>query len=112
MKTKLNQYLLYTECNDNITGYSGVIESPNFPNDYPGGYNCTWKITVPKGNKINITFSHFWLEGSLSAGLSLGNGIHFGDLVRILKKTNTESDNCTSDFVEVFIRNVLDFENF
>ena len=53
-------YLL--ECTRNITGYRGVIESPNFPQPYDSLLNCTWTITAPHGNKINLTFSHFDLE--------------------------------------------------
>ncbi|XP_021927790.1 cubilin [Zootermopsis nevadensis] len=53
-----------TDCNTAVTGFSGVIESPNFPSDYPDGLDCTWNITATRGNKINVTFSHFELEDS------------------------------------------------
>ena len=45
-----------------ITGLSGVIESPNFPDPYPHNRNCTWTIEAPIGNKINASFSHFEVE--------------------------------------------------
>ncbi|KAJ8727244.1 hypothetical protein PYW08_015641 [Mythimna loreyi] len=48
-----------TICNNNITGRYGVIESPGYPSNYPLNLNCLWTITVPKGNKINVTFTHF-----------------------------------------------------
>ncbi|XP_045763527.1 cubilin homolog [Maniola jurtina] len=48
-----------TVCNNNISGTYGVIESPGFPEKYPLNSDCLWTITVPKGNKINITFTHF-----------------------------------------------------
>ncbi|XP_069688891.1 cubilin [Periplaneta americana] len=51
-----------TVCNNVVKGYSGVIESPNFPSNYADNTDCTWNITAPRGNKINITFSHFELE--------------------------------------------------
>ncbi|XP_073985355.1 cubilin-like isoform X1 [Rhodnius prolixus] len=50
-----------TDCNRTITGFRGVIESPNFPNDEPDEVNCNWIIEAPKGNSINISFSHFKL---------------------------------------------------
>lgn len=54
-----------------VRGFNGVIESPNFPNKYPGSLNCTWTIEAPKGNTINVTFSHFELEGpSVTKGCS------------------------------------------
>jgi cubilin len=51
-----------TLCNRTIEMNSGVIESPNFPNQYPHDYDCSWTIVVPKGNQINMQFSHFELE--------------------------------------------------
>ncbi|XP_030748736.1 cubilin-like [Sitophilus oryzae] len=51
-----------TVCTNTVTGFSGVIESPNFPNEYPTNQNCEWNIIVPSNNKINITFSHFSVE--------------------------------------------------
>ncbi|XP_046451773.1 cubilin-like isoform X2 [Daphnia pulex] len=51
-----------TLCNTELKGLSGVIESPNFPNNYPHNRNCTWTIAAPLGNRINLTFSHFDVE--------------------------------------------------
>lgn len=51
-----------TLCNRKLKGLSGVIESPNFPNNYPHHLDCDWTIEVPLGNKIGIEFSHFDLE--------------------------------------------------
>lgn len=69
-----------TVCNRTIRGLQGVIESPNFPNNYPPNIKCLWNIVVPMGNKINISFSHFDLENS--------------------KKYN---NSCYTDYVEVSI---------
>lgn len=56
-------YLKYkTLCNRTISATSGVIESPNFPDQYPINVDCAWTIVVPKGNKIHMQFSHFELE--------------------------------------------------
>jgi cubilin len=62
-------YLKYkTFCNRTIEMNSGVLESPNFPGQYPPDMDCSWKIVVPKGNRITLQFSHFNLEneGKLS----------------------------------------------
>ncbi|XP_059051310.1 cubilin-like [Achroia grisella] len=48
-----------TICRNNITGSYGVIESPDYPNNYPLNLNCLWTINVSKGSKINVTFTHF-----------------------------------------------------
>lgn len=56
-------FLKYSiHCNRTIRMDSGVIESPNFPNDYPNNLDCAWTIVVTKGNRINMQFSHFYLE--------------------------------------------------
>ncbi|KAI4498132.1 hypothetical protein M0802_006618 [Mischocyttarus mexicanus] len=52
-----------TQCNNELHGFRGVIESPNFPNKYDHSKICNWTINAPIGNKINLTFSHFDLEG-------------------------------------------------
>jgi cubilin len=49
-------------CNRTIEADSGVIESPNFPEDYPNNLDCAWTIKVSKGNIVNMQFSHFHLE--------------------------------------------------
>ncbi|XP_053408750.1 cubilin-like isoform X2 [Mercenaria mercenaria] len=49
-------------CSGTLTGFSGVIESPNFPNPYPHNRNCTWIIEASQGNTVNVTFSHFNIE--------------------------------------------------
>ncbi|XP_046746260.1 cubilin-like [Diprion similis] len=54
-----------TLCHRILKGFRGVIESPNFPNNYPHRENCSWVIEAPLGNKINATFSHFDLEAGL-----------------------------------------------
>lgn len=56
-------FLKYSiKCNRTINADSGVIESPNFPNDYPHNTDCAWTIVVSRGNKISYQFSHFHLE--------------------------------------------------
>ena len=40
----------------------GEIQSPKHPEMYPNDLHCEWNITVPKGFRINITFTIFDLE--------------------------------------------------
>ncbi|XP_061178089.1 cubilin-like [Saccostrea echinata] len=49
-------------CDTTLSDYSGVIESPNFPNPYAHNRNCTWIIQTTLGNTINASFSHFQVE--------------------------------------------------
>ncbi|XP_052697133.1 cubilin-like isoform X2 [Crassostrea angulata] len=56
-------HAFYTSiCDTVLTDYSGVIESPNFPNPYPHNRNCTWVIQATLGNTLNVSFSHFQVE--------------------------------------------------
>lgn len=66
-------YLKYkTNCNRTIMDTSGVVESPNFPEQYPGNTDCAWTIVVPKGNQIHMQFSHFEMENE---GVSNGTNV-------------------------------------
>ncbi|XP_053662149.1 cubilin homolog [Anopheles marshallii] len=71
-------------CRRNITGYGGVIESPNFPHEYAGSMDCRWTIRVPLGNKINLEFSHFDVESMTQQ-----------------TATNATHQRCPFDYVEI-----------
>uniref|UniRef100_A0A3P8SX64 Cubilin n=1 Tax=Amphiprion percula TaxID=161767 RepID=A0A3P8SX64_AMPPE len=46
--------------------HSGVVESLNFPNNYPENSRCSWTIEASPGNTINYTFTAFQLETTSS----------------------------------------------
>lgn len=84
-------YLKYSmKCNQTIQSNSGILESPNFPNDYPINTDCSWTIVVSKGNKINVQFSHFYLENDK------------------LFHNETNEHICKYDYIEMFD---VDFES-
>uniref|UniRef100_A0A1Y1LNZ2 Cubilin n=1 Tax=Photinus pyralis TaxID=7054 RepID=A0A1Y1LNZ2_PHOPY len=62
-------------CHNVLKGFRGTIESPNFPHPSPYAVDCTWKIEVAMGNRINISFSHLNLDSA--------------------------SPGCTTDFVKI-----------
>ncbi|XP_066263260.1 cubilin-like [Branchiostoma lanceolatum] len=45
-----------------IFSYTGIVTSPNYPNDYGNEENCDWTITVPEGNIVRLTFDSFVTE--------------------------------------------------
>ncbi|XP_054159895.1 LOW QUALITY PROTEIN: cubilin-like [Oppia nitens] len=53
-------------CSTILSGYRGVIESPNFPEPYNNNANCTWRINVPRGNNITIAFSRMVIESDMN----------------------------------------------
>ncbi|XP_029722333.2 cubilin homolog isoform X1 [Aedes albopictus] len=77
-------------CKRNITGFGGVIESPNFPDKYPGSSDCLWTINVPLGNKIDIEFSHFELENGMIFNSDQSHVCHF-DYVEISEPNDEQN---------------------
>lgn len=87
-------FLQYSiNCNRTISSNTGVIESPNFPNQYLNNFNCAWTVAVPKGNRINYQFSHLQMEFQ---DLSCRH-----DWVEIAETGTTEKQRCK--FFKTFI---------
>uniref|UniRef100_G3NHX3 Procollagen C-endopeptidase enhancer 2 n=1 Tax=Gasterosteus aculeatus aculeatus TaxID=481459 RepID=G3NHX3_GASAC len=49
-------------CGGNITGDSGVIGSQGYPGVYPPNAKCVWRITVPEGKVVVLSFRSIDLE--------------------------------------------------
>lgn len=47
-----------------ITAPSGTIKSPNYPSNYGNRANCIWKLNVPEGFRIQLTFNSFMVESN------------------------------------------------
>ncbi|XP_020913979.1 dorsal-ventral patterning tolloid-like protein 1 isoform X2 [Exaiptasia diaphana] len=45
-----------------LAGYSGVLSSPYYPEEYPHRVDCDWIIIVPQGHHIKLTFTDFDIE--------------------------------------------------
>jgi len=48
-----------SSCGASLVGPSGSFSSPNNPNSYPDNAYCRWKISVPSGKKVMVTFNSF-----------------------------------------------------
>ncbi|MGH0144612.1 UNVERIFIED_CONTAM: hypothetical protein FKN15_003784 [Acipenser sinensis] len=53
-----------TTCGGNVTGPAGVILSPNYPQPYPPGKECDWRIKVNPDFVIALIFKSFNMEPS------------------------------------------------
>lgn len=51
-----------TTCGGQLSGDKGQFTSPNFPNYYPPQTLCEWRITVPEGKVVKVTFNKFLLD--------------------------------------------------
>ncbi|XP_018608857.1 procollagen C-endopeptidase enhancer 2-like [Scleropages formosus] len=49
-------------CGGNMTGDSGLIGSPGYPGVYTPSTKCVWRITVPEGRVVALTFRSIDLE--------------------------------------------------
>uniref|UniRef100_A0A8D3CAD4 CUB and Sushi multiple domains 3a n=1 Tax=Scophthalmus maximus TaxID=52904 RepID=A0A8D3CAD4_SCOMX len=49
-------------CGGNVTGSSGFILSPNYPNPYPHSKDCDWLIAVHSDYVISLAFISFSIE--------------------------------------------------
>lgn len=55
---KIRIDLIKSKCSQSFFNVTkGIIESPNFPNNYNTEKICLWNITVPNGYFINLTFN-------------------------------------------------------
>ncbi|KAI8501163.1 Cytochrome P450 4f11 [Branchiostoma belcheri] len=52
-----------SDCGGERSGEVGTILSPNYPQNYPAGKLCVWRITTGIGRTIKITFNKFHTMG-------------------------------------------------
>lgn len=48
-------------CGGELGDYTGYIESPNYPGDYPANVECTWNINPPPKRRILIVVPEIFL---------------------------------------------------
>lgn len=59
-------FTFFVGCSRTFDGESGVITSPNHPDNHPVSLDCSYLIRVPSGKTVTLSFSHFDLEPSES----------------------------------------------
>ena len=56
--------VFFLDCQYDLTARSGVILSPNFPNNYPVNKVCEWNIRGNPGDVIKVQSLSFDLQKS------------------------------------------------
>uniref|UniRef100_A0AAR2L905 CUB and Sushi multiple domains 2 n=1 Tax=Pygocentrus nattereri TaxID=42514 RepID=A0AAR2L905_PYGNA len=49
-------------CGGTLRGQSGIITSPNYPQEYNNNADCTWTVLAEPGDTISLVFTDFQLE--------------------------------------------------
>ena len=55
-------------CGAVLTGESGTITSPRYPNSYPSNVDCTWDINAHPSRMILIEFEDIEIEDDSKCG--------------------------------------------
>jgi hypothetical protein len=80
LETHENKWVLkiyFTGCSRNFTGYTGLIQTPYYPEDYPNNIQCAYSIRVPSGHQIALALEFLDLAHSLGCSedvLEIWNG--------------------------------------
>lgn len=56
------------QCGGELGEYTGYIESPNYPGNYPANIECTWNINPPPKRKILIVVPEIFLPSEDECG--------------------------------------------
>ena len=70
-------------CRERLSGKTGKLQTPNYPNPYPSRSRCSWHIQVPVGYKIKLQFYHFVLEKTYTCT---------GDVVKVYDGTSSSAE--------------------
>lgn len=44
------------------SSYQGVVQSPNYPNNYPDQLDCAWLIEIENGTRVTINIKFVEVE--------------------------------------------------
>lgn len=58
MKKRVTIFFTFIACGGHITSFGAIIQTPNYPANYPHGITCTWQIVIPQG-KLALQFERF-----------------------------------------------------
>ncbi|XP_035663545.1 atrial natriuretic peptide-converting enzyme-like [Branchiostoma floridae] len=65
-------------CGGDLTGTSGTLASPNYPNNYPDSADCKWRIMPPRGGPVTLQFQDLQTENGYDH-VSVYDGLTIND---------------------------------
>lgn len=93
-------------CNTTLTNYFGMIESPNYPDEYPRSIVCEWTIKAPLGSKVHLDFDAFAMEESDAEESETSQGLCRYDYLDITTASEKFLHDKTSEHFGPYCRNV------
>ncbi|KAH3842061.1 hypothetical protein DPMN_115549 [Dreissena polymorpha] len=86
----------HSQCGGHFYGTSGLITSPNYPNNYGDNENCIYNINVPSGFSVCLQFDNFTTETCCDHLIFYdGPSTGYRQLVSLSGQSN-ETHMCTS----------------
>ena len=67
-------------CSQTLSSDGDMLESPNYPNNYPNNFICHTLIYAPQGRMVRLNITHFDLEPD---GKEEGRCLHYYDTLRV-----------------------------
>jgi len=99
-------FLLVSSCGASLVGPSGSFQSPNNPNSYPDNSYCRWKISVPSGKKVMVTFNSFKTQKDKDI-VEIYDGVS-KQLITVLSGVHSKAISFTSESNTIDIRFISD----
>lgn len=89
-----------TNCSTIVSGYRGVIESPNYPLPDVEQPNCVWKVKLPVGNRIRFVITDLQVKCEEGAQLSIEDETSDVSLTQLSK--NVTRNFCGNNYTSFY----------
>ncbi|XP_057367019.1 deleted in malignant brain tumors 1 protein-like [Daphnia carinata] len=96
-----------SSCGGLISGYSGIIESPNYPNEYGNGLDCRYLVQVPCGYRVRLYFNSFNTESGYDF-VNVHDGPSTSDYILLRTSGTTRPSTVYSSSNEILLRFTTD----
>lgn len=70
-------------CGGMLTATQGVIQTPNFPNEFPVPIQCTWIIDASSINKQNVSIIVYFTQQFVLSGLKFTEYDYYSDDIKV-----------------------------
>uniref|UniRef100_G3UUU4 CUB and Sushi multiple domains 1 n=1 Tax=Meleagris gallopavo TaxID=9103 RepID=G3UUU4_MELGA len=94
-------YVGSISCFFNFTTPSGIILSPNYPEEYGNNMNCVWLIISEPGSRIHLIFNDFDVEPQFDYLTVKDDGISDLPPLGTFSGVTLESDSCLDPGIPV-----------